>query len=348
SWSTCLSRQPNCTIWGGPFFYVLKKLIYQVLNTTNNYEIGSYREIAKEINEIDVWADLEYQIGQLTNGLEKKDVERFLEDFIELNEDLDAYLKEEQLKETVKIDDLSNIVEHTINNFYVDLRPEDKRKVTKLLTNLDTIHTNFITFNYTNLLSIILENCKTKSFKNRFSTNYNFKLPQEVTYAHGKIGNMVTLGVNDESQFNSKVFNTEDSIYLIKPKSLDLNREDFKNLAVDRLKGSSIVNVFGMSIGVTDKYWWNLIGNILIEDSKRVLIIHEFLNAPNSPSPLKVHQIRKEIENRFLNQLDFKHEEKEKIRKQIVISYKSGNILNVNLSMYKNVSKNSNILMKVT
>ncbi|GAB2320031.1 hypothetical protein IRB23SM22_22940 [Alkalibacterium sp. s-m-22] len=27
---------------GGPFFYVLKKLIYQVLNTTNNYEIGSF------------------------------------------------------------------------------------------------------------------------------------------------------------------------------------------------------------------------------------------------------------------------------------------------------------------
>ncbi|WP_460323791.1 HEPN domain-containing protein, partial [Alkalibacterium psychrotolerans] len=30
---------------GVPFFYVLKKLIYQVLNTTNNYEIGSVKEI---------------------------------------------------------------------------------------------------------------------------------------------------------------------------------------------------------------------------------------------------------------------------------------------------------------
>ncbi|WP_460321063.1 hypothetical protein, partial [Alkalibacterium psychrotolerans] len=35
---------------GVPFFYVLKKLIYQVLNTTNNYEIGSFIDLSGYLN----------------------------------------------------------------------------------------------------------------------------------------------------------------------------------------------------------------------------------------------------------------------------------------------------------
>lgn len=60
---------------------------------------------------------------------------------------------------------------------------------------------------------------------------------------------------------------------IVKPLQNQVIRMNFDNRATRIIKGSSIICVYGMSIGVTDKKWWKLIMDWLQENSARHLIV---------------------------------------------------------------------------
>jgi len=318
---------------------------YELEEQTKNIDNLIYKEIALSKDNINTWADLEVQLGLLTYKINPEEGQKFLDDFIDLNIDLSDYLEMQQLDETDDIGDTSNLVEHMLNNFHSELRPKELGRVKKLLLKPGSINVNFISFNYTNTLSLILKKCNAKVFKNQFNKNYNMVLPKSVIHAHGRIGNMPTLGLNDESQFNSEIFDKEEVMHLMKPKSLDLNREVFKSDTINALKDSSIINVFGMSVGVTDKYWWNQIAEVLLGNSERILIIHEYSDMPNSNSSLQVSRKRRIIENKFLQNLEIETKQKAKLKNQILVCYRNEHMLNMD---FKSLNRTENNKLKQT
>ena len=99
----------------------------------------------------------------------------------------------------------------------------------------------------------------------------------------------------------------------------------------------------GMSIGATDKHWWERIANILINSKNKKLIIHLYEKTPSFLSPRIARKRRESKENEFLfqlNNLDLSDEQIAQLRKQIYIVTNSEYILNVDLRQYLNLDKN--------
>ena len=156
---------------------------------------------------------------------------------------------------------------------------------------------------------------------------------------HGVIDKFLTLGLNDETQLATDFFDTTDLNDLIKPKSLENNREYMRRDAENLIGESDIIVIFGMSIGSTDKYWWERIANILLNSKNKKLIIHYYEEKPSFLSSRKVRIRRESKENEFLSHLDnleLSEEQKIQLRKQIYIVTNSEYILNVDLSKYLN------------
>lgn len=137
-----------------------------------------YSEIYKSKDDIQTWADLEFQLGVFTRRLkeEKEDAttaERFLEDFEILREDLNEYLKGIQIQDDVEIsEDFSEILSTTMDKFFYGVLEQEHDEIKSMLGENTNSHFNyrFISFNYTNSLQIVLKNSSKNSKGNSFNS----------------------------------------------------------------------------------------------------------------------------------------------------------------------------------
>ncbi|MFC0232845.1 AbiH family protein [Vagococcus entomophilus] len=312
-----------------------------------------YSEIYKSKDNIQTWADLEFQLGVFTKRLKEENqdtnlADNFLDDFETLREDLNDYLKGIQIQDDVQInEDFSEILFTTMDNFFHGVFEQDHDEIKSMLIDNTNSHFNYrvISFNYTNSLQIVLQNSskntKSNSFNNSFP-NQNFN--KAIINVHGVIDRFLTLGLNDESQLAPDFFEKDDLEDLLKPDSLVNNREYMRRDAENTIEKSDIIVVFGMSIGSTDKHWWEKIAEVLLKSRYKKLIIHLYENEPSYVSPRKVRIRRKKKEDEFLSHLDKLELSDEKIaqlRKQIYIVTNSPYIVNVDLRKYLNQIENN-------
>ncbi|HBZ60869.1 MAG TPA: hypothetical protein DEO30_08225 [Lactococcus sp.] len=316
-----------------------------------------YSEIYKSKDNIENWADLELQLGVFTKRLKKRlnepdqDVQKiankFLNDFEILREDLNEYLKYIQIQDEIEIsEDFSDILSTTMDKFFEGVFSREYDELNYILKenrNSAFIY-NFISFNYTNSLQEIIQSCGEISKRNIFNgSGLNQFINKKIINVHGLIDNLLTLGLNDETQLATDFFDMSDLNDLIKPKLLEINREYMRRDAEIIIDNSDIIVIFGMSIGSTDKHWWEKIANVLINSKNKKLIIHLYDEKPSLLSPRIARKRRESKENEFLSQLnnlDLSDEQKVQLRKQIYIVTNSEYILNVDLRKYLNQDKN--------
>ena len=312
-----------------------------------------YSEIYKSKDKIKNWADLELQLGVFTKQLQKQnnDVEglskRFMEDFETLLEDLNDYLKSIQIQDDVKIkEDFSDVLYTTMNDFFYGVLQRENDELNNILVDNYSSHFNYrcISFNYTNTLKKVIQSCSEVSMPNRLNnSSHSHIFDKEIINVHGVIGRYLTLGLNDETQLATDFFDMSDLNDLIKPKSLENNREYMRRDAENLIDNSDIIVIFGMSIGSTDKHWWEKIAYSLMNSKNKKLIIHLYEKTPSFLSPRKARIRRESKENDFLSHLDnldLSDEQKAQLRKQIYIVTNSEYILNVDLRKYLNQDKN--------
>ncbi|WP_312541570.1 AbiH family protein [Enterococcus sp.] len=334
--------------------YILKKKysleLFQEMDEKSVLKIDNmiYSEIYKSKDDIQTWADLEFQLGVFTRRLkeEKEDAitaERFLEDFEILREDLNEYLKGIQIQDDVEIsEDFSEILSTTMDKFFYGVLEQEHDEIKSMLRENTNSHFNyqFISFNYTNSLQIVLKNSSKNSKGNSFnSSSYSQNFNRAIINVHGVIDRFLTLGLNDESQLASDFFEREDLNDLLKPDSLTNSREYRRRDAESVIEKSDIIVIFGMSIGSTDKHWWERIAEILLKNSNKKLIIHLYDTEPSYVSGRIVRLRREKKENEFLSHLgnlDLSDEKVSQLRKQIYIVTNSQYIINADLRKYLN------------
>ncbi|MCI9682689.1 MAG: hypothetical protein HFI26_15085 [Lachnospiraceae bacterium] len=129
--------------------------------------------------------------------------------------------------------------------------------------------------------------------------------------------NTMVLGVNDENQIANADFREPDSKErLIKSDINESYGNTRKQDAQAVIENSSIICVFGMSLGETDQIWWQSIANWLRQDLSRELVIfskkdREFL--------VKKHTLQQErnIRNKFFDNGNIPVDVRRQIEKQI-------------------------------
>lgn len=99
-------------------------------------------------------------------------------------------------------------------------------------------------------------------------------------------------GVNDESQIaNMELFNAQSPFYLnsfIKQKTNNSNESRIDEKTYDVIKSSSFIYIYGMSMGDTDKIWWQRI----IERMKAQPNVHVFIYCFDAPTDTLIRESR--------------------------------------------------------
>ena len=161
--------------------------------------------------------------------------------------------------------DIANEVNDSFDNFYLKLvKKKDIRKISALHQN-PFQKEYYITFNYTKTLETILE------YRKRLT-----KLEDPI-HIHGDLDNHIILGVDNMDQINGAKykFSNRGKRCFLKPflnnELDDLFIEDVKKVISD----SSVICIYGFSMGESDRMWNELIAQWLNSSPQHHLVVFE-------------------------------------------------------------------------
>lgn len=268
------------------------------------------------------WMDFEVGMGQQSKHfIGETPVEDFIECFNDFAICFNKYLIDECEKinwDAVDETFCRNFVISVIK-FYTHIRSIQSNTIQGLIYHpkIDEAKLNFIQFNYTNVFDeLIIKSNLSNQFKDLRGIGNELNRLGANLHVHGNMnGGYPSIGVNDESQIENETIKNDPRIHkiFVKPEFLDAlqKRDANRNIpradALNAITESTVICTFGASMGDSDKYWWEKIGEWL-RKSDRVLVIFDICGSIDdgiSPlsflnSEMSVEDRRQEIIERFM------------------------------------------------
>lgn len=286
----------------------------------------------------DNWSDLELALGKYTFDNEIHTA-KFEESYENLIEDLNEYLLLEQEKLVDSMHGgnmLLNTIEHLEKNLISTGQKRNAKDIQNIMNNsvqilpLDkkyfSIDIQFITFNYTETMETLLhDNGYSRKLSN---SNYMELRINQPIHVHGTLNNSMVLGVNDETQFKSEIFDNNFPEFFVKNKNLTdhVNSTDLEE-ALEVIRYSQVIFLFGVSLGETDKIYWGKIATWLLNSDERIVLLYDYETPMESISKVvqsKMERSWNETKDKFLKQSGLSNVEQKQISKQIFPLYGNG------------------------
>ena len=268
------------------------------LNTTYSEFVQDYKKIKPKtdilkkfhtyINENEeLWSSAEIAIGKYTKELEAGAAVAFAECYTDFCEKLAQYLKEQM--QHIDYDDSQEKILNAFSNLnkIIQSFPTQERDALNTLYKNrggEQITFNFICYNYTDTLDqciSVIKNEPNVLGSHKYGNQVLNHLIGQICHVHGTVDNEMVFGVNDESQISKlDVFDCEDGdLYknmLIKIQANASFLENTDANASQLIKNSQLIYIYGMSIGETDKLWWDRICTWLSGSGERHLIVQKY------------------------------------------------------------------------
>lgn len=282
------------------------------------------------------WADLEEQLGQKLKNVQKDEKEKFYEDKTELDSLLLEYLENEQKRVSYKGKEkkIADELVRSLIAFANDLHETGRNSINatyKVFEN-EVFQYCFISFNYTDILDQIVN--ITHELKSPIATHFYHGNPRKnsinkLIHIHGTLNEEMILGVNDVNQINNTFFK-DDSEFLdtfIKKRMNDNIGQRKTEHAQELIDESHIICIFGMSIGNTDRMWWEEITDWLMQSVYNKLIIYYkgFNNELKKKFPSNIIRLNNKLKKEILEKggKDMDDLNIEDLKNRIFISYNS-------------------------
>lgn len=228
--------------------------------------------LAKDINKnYTNWSDLELGLGKYTEEVGAEKEEEFWRSEQNLENELVDYLGKELDRIDLNMDERRQKIKTemavSLLEFYKEMPEEVKRSIEQILSD-DQKQFFFINFNYTDALDQCVKII-------RHSNVMQYEGEDDVLHIHGMISGSMVLGVNDESQIANQEFKNKSEYrrLLIKKDINEFCGKGNIKKACDIIDASDIICIYGMSLGATDKMWWQYIGKWLQGSDNRKLVI---------------------------------------------------------------------------
>lgn len=180
------------------------------------------------------------------------------------------------------------------------------------------IKLHLISMNYTDSLDQIAKGIREYPEKSQF-----LEIDAEVLHPHGTLETGIILGVNDKSQIHNEDIKSSDGFSYLMIKEDIINNEGNENCKISKEKGieaidqSSIICLYGLSLGETDKFWWEKLGKWLQADSKHKLIVFDYITEDNQGTEEKINAIQNVFLGTFLFTLS--EDKIKKIKDRIIV-----------------------------
>lgn len=276
---------------------------------TENIKSGSplLEKMKSAITENTIlWSDMESGLGEFTSAT--NNAEEFDDFYFELSEHLQNYLKEENEKFTPS-DKLKNKFQSDFTTVSKYLGALDKERYNAFINrhSFSSKDISVITLNYTDTLEKILglsPNITTKGF----GGNTNLR---NLIHVHGRLGESIIIGVNDETQMDNEDFRDNDDIKdcMIKLQSNRIMKETRHIQCGNLIANANIIVLMGVSLGETDLYWWEFIGKNLINRKNLALIQHIYNPGAIPPTQMqKRGRLERSQQNLIMQKMGIKEE----------------------------------------
>lgn len=214
------------------------------------------------------WADLEIALGQYSNKFTDPN------EFRSVIRYFNTRLKEYLAKENERVKSMGLSKDKLISDLCVPqrcLEGQGKVLYKKVLEGFkDNVLIDIVTFNYTSTFEYVRG--ARKDFGVHDSRYYQFN---NLLHIHGLLEDMILIGVDNEEQIANTAFRDNPFIRyeFIKP-SINEGCQNTNNAALTSLiKTADVIVLFGVSIGLTDKTWWRLIGERMDDQFNQPLLL---------------------------------------------------------------------------
>ncbi len=279
--------------------------------------IGSNR-IYKEISgNLDTWSDFERSLGEHTSYIGKLPESKREDESIKFHEELDRVrddLADYLDSQEKSIENLPDKFQFAADEkgLFDGLNDGQYNIVRGILQSLP-VYLNFVSLNYTKTLEKILAGDKILTPR-----GYNLQLPQHL---HGTVDLYMTLGVSDESQLYDGM-STREKNDLIKSKLIDSANDGRLEAFRKTLRLSSVVVLFGASMGETDSYIWREIISWMNVSNSRYVIIHKYDTTYTARSRRSVrteNSFKEAVQERFLQYGRISKDIKEDLMRRVFV-----------------------------
>lgn len=268
-------------------------------------------------NDYKNWSDLELALGEYTSNLNS--LNEFDEVFEDILENLANYLQIEEDKF-----ELNNIDIDKFLDFLCfpekSLLARDKNDINTYKTNWSSQNwlVNIITLNYTNILDKIIDN-RTDNYKIGTNNKSSIYL-NGLEHIHGYINDRMIMGVNDITQIkNSSLHNNRDVLEaIVKSQCNKAHKHTIDDKCIAQISNANLICIFGSSIGETDNFWWELIGDKLKNNVCRLIIFARCEDISLIKGYKKERKVR-EYKELFLSKINLTEKEKSIIENNIYV-----------------------------
>lgn len=242
------------------------------LNIKNFKEMLSSR-LENDFEKVIDWSDFEKAFGQHSKefDIDKKSdyIERFEDFVIKFNEYLENV---EKLVDYDQTDLIVRTMQSAVTTYF-HIRNGDRETIENLYnTKSGGYMYYFITFNYTKSIdrcaSLLRQHLRADRERN----------VGKVVHIHGFTEENMIMGVNDVTQIANPVFTKDQDIIreIVKPIQNSNVRSNYEKQALELIEKSDIICIYGMSIGETDKKWWENIAEWLAQNDEHILVILKY------------------------------------------------------------------------
>ena len=296
------------------------------------------------------WSDFETAIGEYTNSFADHQQAKYqlcLDDF---SVELIQYLQREESKidYTLCLEETQKEFFRSFSNYDADIPNRYKNEINAIISKNNEVHFRFVSFNYTH----VFDNCLKQTFtKNNMivgnhvarGTRYNHFVNKDVLHIHGELPGPIIMGVDNQDQVLNKKWAEQRRFQqkLIKPvinnRAGSLVDDNVKKLIIE----SSIICIFGMSLGETDKTWWKLLGNWLKGEDRRLVIFgHNDDYSQVGLTHPRRFAIQDDLIDRFLDLAEIQETERDLIADKI-FAVINPRLFNINLVQLTDQKKKS-------
>lgn len=176
---------------------------------------------------------------------------------------------------------------------------------------------NVITFNYTT----IFENIFKDSIK---YTDKTVLKDAKIIHIHGTLEDNPVLGVNDKSQVKNLHFEKEgfDFARIVKPifndRCLNTRNGECENL----IKSADVISIYGMSTGITDRKWFEMIGQQMVQNDKMAILYFPYDKEKviTRTNGYKLYEWCEEYKEKLINAIGIKKNKAEEVKNRIFVN----------------------------
>lgn len=269
------------------------------------------------------WSDLELALGDYAKNFKSNQAD----EFINLLEDIQDALAEYLQNQTRSVS-LSETDRKKLNNelldFYIYLTERERLNFNNYKSNLSQHSNNIdvIIYNYKKSFEAIFAINKGELLLRQHSyngTTLNDKI-RSVEHIHGTMDNEMILGVNDVSQINNVDFQKNIKVIRsIVKTEMNKNAKTLRDSrSISLIENADVICVFGMSLGETDKLWWQTIIKRLTNTNVKLIIFTRRDEIPLRRY-YKIINEKEAIKNKFLSYVNLNEADREKIWGKIFV-----------------------------